>query len=190
MVLHPSGGSVEHIINISTIIIVAHSIALLAMPFLLLGFWGLTLRIGKDDILSVAAFIIMGVGILAAICAAAINGLALPLFLQHYRDASPEVIASIKPIVKYNTSLNHAFDFIYIAASVLAILFWSTRIIQANRLAKWLGWMGLVICIMTVFFLIAGFVFTNVSGFRIFILALVVWVVAVAVDLIKVNSNK
>ncbi|MDB5156639.1 MAG: hypothetical protein JWR50_1346 [Mucilaginibacter sp.] len=61
-------------------------------------------------------------GLFAAMLAAAVNGLALPLFLNHYLDAPPEKLSAVKPVVNYNTALNHAFDYVYTGASCLATL--------------------------------------------------------------------
>jgi protein-S-isoprenylcysteine O-methyltransferase Ste14 len=40
MVLHPAGGSVEHLISITGIIVTTHAIAILSLPFGWMGFWG------------------------------------------------------------------------------------------------------------------------------------------------------
>ena len=49
MVLHPTGGSVEHLLTIIPVIVITHAIAILSLPFALAGFWGLTKTIGTDN---------------------------------------------------------------------------------------------------------------------------------------------
>ena len=45
MVMHPSGGSIEHIIKISKTITIAHSLAIFSLPIILFGFYGLTIKL-------------------------------------------------------------------------------------------------------------------------------------------------
>src|SRR5882672_3468249 len=95
MVLHPAGGSIEYIQKISTVIMTTHALAILSVPFWILGFWGLTKQLEDSSLVSLAAFIIMTVGLFAVVIAAAVNGLALPLFANHYLDAPPVKMIAI-----------------------------------------------------------------------------------------------
>ena len=54
--------------------------------------------------------------------------LVLPLFLQHYKNASPEELDLLKPILGYSFAVNHAFDYVYTAAYCLSIGCWSVAI--------------------------------------------------------------
>src|SRR4030095_13213999 len=92
MVMHPAGGSVEHLIRITPLIITTHAIAIFSLPFGLIGFWGLTRRIGTDNFWSMLAFSSICFGLIAAMLAAATNGLVMPMFLDGYKDASAETI--------------------------------------------------------------------------------------------------
>jgi len=179
MVLHPMGGSVEYIQKISTVIMTTHALAILSIPFWILGFWGLTKRLEDDSLISLAAFIIMTIGMFAVMLAATINGMALPLFVNHYLDATPEKLSAIKPIIVYNTALNHAFDLIYTGGSCLAILFWSIAILKTRRLPVLLGWFGILLPLMVIVPMMMGFLFTDLTGFRIFVAGFVAWTVLI-----------
>ena len=183
MILHPAGGSLEHLFKITTFIVVSHSLALVSLPFILLGFWGLTKRLEKQKLLSDAGFITMLLGIFAVMCAAATNGLALPLLMNHFRDATPEAINSIKPIITYNTSLNQAFDFIYIGALCGSVSLFSVAILKTGSLPKWTGYFGIILSLLTIVAIIAGFTFVNLTGFRIFALGFVSWIVVTGINL-------
>ena len=187
IVMHPAGGSFEYLLKISSMIMITHSIALLSVPFALLGFWGLTKRLDNNNFLSIAAFITMSLGIVAVMCAAVTNGLVLPIFIDYYRDATPDKISLIKPILHYNTALNHGFDLVYIGASCLSIFLWSLVILQTGRLPKWFGWMGIALALVAVISMIMGFVFVNLTGFRIFIMGFVVWTILAGLFLRKEN---
>jgi hypothetical protein len=183
MVLHPTGGSVEYLISNSKNIMLVHSIALLSIPFGWIGFWGLTRKIGTDHFGSMLAFVMASVGLLAAMLAATTNGLVLPIFLQHYREATPDGIAAIKPMMRYSAAVNHAFDYMYTVAFCLAILCWSISIIITRKMAVWMGWVGVVISLAVAAFFIGGVAVNNLEGFRLFVTGIVVWILVAGVGM-------
>ena len=188
MVLHPMGGSVEHLRAVSTILISTHALAIVSLPFLLFGFWGLSNRLSITDSISILAFMTIAMGIIAGMFVAAINGLALPVFLGQYREASDEILNSIEPMLRYSLSLNMAMDYIFIGAVCVAISLWGILIITKSIFPKWIGYVGLAISGSTVVSGIAGFVFTDLFGFRIFIFGLVLWMVVVGYHLRTENA--
>jgi hypothetical protein len=183
MVLHPMGGSIEYIQKISTVIMTTHALAILSVPFWILGFWGLTKQLEDDSLMALAAFIIMSVGMFAVLLAASVNGLVLPLFVNRYQNATPETISAIKLIVVYNTSLNKAFDLIYTGASCLAILLWSIAILKTRRLPVWLGWSGILLFLIAVVPIKTGFFFADLTGFRIFVSGFAIWTILIIISL-------
>ena len=179
MVLHPAGGSIEHLIKISSVIIISHSLALLSIPIILYGFWGLTQRLKGEFFVSTMAFIIMSFGLIAVMFAAATNGLVLPLFVKRFDASALTANDTAKLFISYNTTLNHAFDFIYISATCISVLLWSVAILRTNLFSKWIGWLGFVLSTMVVILSISGFVFVNLSGFRVFIMGFICWILSV-----------
>jgi|SRR5450432_551361 hypothetical protein len=168
IVLHPAGGSFEHLLKITTMIIVSHSIAILSLPLAALGFWGLTKKIGDRYFLSLLAFAFICLGLITALMAAATNGLVLPLFIQKFKDATPDL--------KYNTAVNNAFDYIYSAALCIAMLLWSIAILQYKKLPVWLGWLGIAVCIFTVLLVVGGYALSSLQGLRFFVSGMVLWI--------------
>ena len=92
MVLHPAGGSFEHLLKITSMIVVTHAVAIASIPFAAIGFWGLTSKLGSRNFFAVTAFAVMALSLVAVLLAGTMNGIVLPLFIQHYRDAGPAVI--------------------------------------------------------------------------------------------------
>ena len=177
IVLHPTGGGIQHLINITGMIVVTHSVAILSLPFGFLGFRGLTRKLGMDHFWSVLAFGMASLGLIAALCAGATNGLVLPIFLQHYKDATPEALTAIDPILRYSFAINHAFDYIYTGAFCLAILCWSIAIVKTKNLPVWMGWLGIVISVATAVIFLFGMVTpVNVLGLRIFVASILIWI--------------
>lgn len=177
VVLHPMGGSLQHLINNPGMIVITHSVAILSLPFGFLGFWGLTRKLGTDDFWSVLAFGMASLGLIAALCAGATNGLVVPIFLQHYKDATPEALTAIDPILRYSLAFNHAFDYIYTGAFCLAILCWSMAILTTRKLPVWIGWLGVGISVATTVIFLFGVVTpVNVQGLRIFVASILIWI--------------
>ena len=185
MALHPVGGSIEQLIRISTLAIATHTIAIISVPFSLFGFWGLTRRLGTDKALSMAAFITAGIGLGAAILAAAVNGLALPFFIQGYENADTQTHKLIDIVLSYNFSLNHAFDYILIGGICEAFLLWSIVMIKTGTFPKWIAYLGILIGMGYLLMLILGFVLVDLHGFRVFIFGIVIWIIVVGFYLRK-----
>ena len=189
MGLHPTGGSFEHLLKITPLIIGTHSIAIAAVPFIAFGFWGLTKRLTDGSGLSILALIVMSFGLVAVMCAAALNGLTLPLFINNYQNATPEVIESIKLMLHYNSALNHAFDFIFIGAACVAIPLWSVAIIKTKALPQWVAYFGILFSLGTIILASTGFGLVDLHGFQVFIFSLVAWVITIGVLLFNSTTK-
>jgi hypothetical protein len=175
MVLHPAGGSVAHLIKITNIIIITHAIAILSLPFGWVGFRGLTQVLGRDRFDSILAFAFISIGLVAVLIAAATNGLTMPVFLQDYKDASPETIESIRPVLRYSFAINQAFDYVYTFAFCIAILLWSFAILRTKTFAAWVGWLGIIVAVGAAVLFISGIAMQNLTGFRLFVSVVVLW---------------
>jgi hypothetical protein len=189
MILHPAGGSFEHLLKIRSMIIITHAIAIVSLPFGFIGFWGLTKRIGTDNFLSATAFSFILFGLMAVMVAAAANGLVMPMFIEKYKDASPEIIASIKPVLKYSLSVNAAFDYIYTGAFCLAILAWSVAILYSKKLPAWVAWLGIALSLAGTAIFISGFSIISLHGFRMFVSGIVLWIAIAGISLIRTTKD-
>ena len=184
MVLHPVGGDFDHLLSIITIGRISHVIAILSLPFVAYGFWGLIEKLESTPLARIS-FLFMLFGLIAVMFAAAVNGLILMDFVESHEGASNEVISSLSPFFKLIRSFNHAFDFIFIGAVCISTTLWSIAILKTKALHQMLGWFGLFLTIIALGSLFSGFVFVDLFGFRIFIFGWVVWVVGTGLNLIK-----
>jgi hypothetical protein len=155
------------------------------LPFGWLGFWGLTRKLGTDHFGSMIAFAMISFGLIAVMLAASVNGLVLPIFLQDYHNATPEKLASIKPVIRYSFAINHAFDYIYTFAFCGAILAWSICILSTRKLPRWLGWLGIVLSITAMIIFLFVIATNSLQGFRLFVTTIIVWLMLVALQLVK-----
>lgn len=190
MVLHPFGGSMEHILNISGMITFTHAMAIFSLPLLLFGFYGITHRLLNAGKISVLAFIIMAFGSIAAMFAALINGLALPYFLEQNAAYIPENAVALRPVVHYGFALNTSLDYIFIIACCLSIGIYALLILWSRTYTfpKWLGYFGIALIILVFMGALLNFVFTSLSGFRIVIFSFAGWILAAGATLIKTKA--
>ena len=185
MVLHPAGGSLDHLLKATKFIIVSHSIALVALPFLAAGFWGFTKKLGTENFISVSAFAVVVFGLIAGMIAATINGLALPIFINHYADAAPAAKDILKMILRNNISFNQAFDFVFIGAICLSVLLYSIANLLTKKIPLLVSYLGIILILVIIALLVSGFVMVNLHGFRFFIIALVIWIGLAAIALMR-----
>ena len=188
MVLHPSGGNIEHILKIKTIIIVSHSLAILSIPFVAFGFWGFSTALINKSRLSVLSFAISCLGLFAVMIAATINGLTLPLYLSHITQSeyNPEVITAI---IRYGTFINNPMDYIFMFSLALSICIWSVLIIRSSHFQKWIGYYGIAILIGGVILVISGINLVHLAGFRIVVFLIVSWIVIIALRMIMHQTD-
>ena len=187
MVLHPVGGDFEHLVRIRLIGIVSHAIAILSVPLVAYGFWGFSTHVG--GVLAKISFAYMLFGLIAVMLAAAVNGLILMDFVKSYEGAPEELIESLKPFFRLIRDFNHAFDFIFIGAVCISTTLWSIAILKISSFPTVIGWFGLAITAMALTFLLLGFVFVDLQGFRIFIFGWVAWVIWIGIALFRIPKN-
>lgn len=185
MVLHPAGGSIERIIHISKSITITHALAIFSLPFILFGFYGLSKTLSSKYHLSFLGFIIIGFGLIAAMFAALYNGLALPYFLGRYADDLPANLETLKLISNFSFAINKSLDYIFMTACCLSIFVYSLVIIRTGSISKWIGYFGILILLFAFIGVLSGFVFTSLTGFRVFTFSLAGWILVSGNALIK-----
>ena len=180
MLLHPGAGG--GLTEGYTFAIVSHGLAIFSVPFSLLGFWGLAQVLQEDAFLSRIALSIMIIGLFAAVMAASLNGLAMPMFALGMK---PEWKELADPIFAYNRSLNHAFDYILITAMFISTFLWSVSILRLKVLPTWLGYLGISLFVIGITAIVAGFYVLDVGGFRTLIYGWAIWIVGVGFRLLE-----
>ncbi len=185
MVLHPVGGGFDHLVKIVGIGIISHAIALFSVPFVAYGYWGITMKLQDSVFLSRIAFSFMMFGLVAVMIAATLNGLVLMKLVQSHADAGKEVIANLKPIIRYNHYFNLANDYIFMTAVGVSTLFWSIAILRTRQFPMWVGYLGIGLVSIALLTIISGFIYTDVSGFRVFIFGTTAWTIAMGGYLVR-----
>ncbi|MEM7187241.1 MAG: hypothetical protein AAF466_11335 [Bacteroidota bacterium] len=185
MVLHPSGGSLERIVAISKTIMIAHALAILSLPFLLFGCYGLTKVLMDRWKLSILALITTSFALIAALFAALFNGLVLPYFLNQYADQLEAKADILRPISNFSFAINVPLDYVFIVGICLAILLYSVLILIERKFPAWIGYLGVVLILLAIAGGVTGFVFTSLLGFRIFVFGIATWILGSGVYLFR-----
>ncbi len=190
MGLHPVGGDIEHLIAVSRLIVITHAIAIISVPLLIYGTWGLTKLLGGESGLSVGAFITFSSGMIAVLIAGALNGLAVPIFVRGLTDADAETTKTAGLILRYGFSLNQAFDIIFIIFACCSVMLWSAAIIHSKKLHFWLAVFGLIAGLAGIVTLAAGFVLTDLHGFRFFMAGFILWLLLAGIEMVRSSRKK
>ena len=98
MVLHPNGGDISHIVKIKSVLTFSHAIAILCLPLIGFGFFGLSQILQTKSKLSTLASITVAFGLFAAMIAATVNGLTLPNFASIYATNENDIQTVMKII--------------------------------------------------------------------------------------------
>ncbi|MEM9324950.1 MAG: hypothetical protein AAGA85_04820 [Bacteroidota bacterium] len=179
MVLHPVAGDFDHLLKVANVGIIAHSIGIFSIPFVAYGYWGVMVWLDEATFLSRIAFSFILFGLMAVMLAATLNGLVLTQFVQAYPDATEEIIDGLRPIFVYNKVFNLANDYIYMTAVAVSTVCWSIALLTIRKSVRWLGVFGLIVVGAAGALLLAGFLFTSVEGFRVFIFGTTAWTLTV-----------
>lgn len=185
MVLHPSGGSLEHILKISKVLMISHSIAIFSIPFIAFGFYGLSETLQTSSKISYLGFSFVGFSLVAVMIAGSINGLILPMYASKFHNETGQNLETVKQIINYGSKFNKAMDYVFIDGYSIAMLIWSVIIIQTSKLHRWLGIYGFVLIAFVIIGFLLDFDFISVWGFRIYIFGIVSWIVLAGFLMIK-----
>lgn len=185
MVLHPSGGNLEHIFKISQVLIISHSIAIFSIPFVAFGLFGLSETLQTSSKISYLGFTFVGFSLVAVMLAGSINGLILPMYISKFYSETEQNLETINLIINYGSKFNKAMDFIFIVGYSIAMLIWSVIIIQTSKLPHWIGFYGFGLIAFVIIGFLLQFNFISVWGFRIYIFGIVSWIVLTGFFMIK-----
>lgn len=184
MTMHPMGNNIESIAKIGHLLMFSHSVAIICMTFIAFGFWGLSHLLETNNKLSFLSFCICCFGLVAAMIAAAINGLVLPLFASNYLQNAGEINLA-KTVLDYGKYINFSMATIFIGAVTVSIAIWSVLIIRWTQLSKWLGYYGLLLVAFGIIGISYKFNCTDLFGFRVFAAGLVSWKIAAGFLMLK-----
>lgn len=187
MALHPTGRdlvSPEHSASMMQLNVAVHSLALVCIPILFLGALGLTRRLASPNKLALAGLVLFGFSEVAVMIAAGVSGLVTP-GLIHHMVAEPAMADTWRAALQLSGHLNQAFALIFVVASSVALVLWSTAIVRSNLLSRPLGIYGCLLGPLTILAVLSGHLRLNVHGFGMIALSQAVWLISAGVLLWK-----
>jgi hypothetical protein len=185
MAHHPTGRGVLEAGNPAAMVRlnrIVHGVAIAAMPVQLLGLMGLHRRLG-GSLLSQAALVAQGFGLVAGMGAAVASGLVGSAILEAGLAQGPS--APHDPLLHYSGLWNQGFAQIYVAATGLSFLLWSLELIRRPGLPKGAGVLGLLAGAATFLWVISGQRHLGVHEFGLIVLAGAVWLVWIGIWLLR-----
>jgi hypothetical protein len=187
--LHPSGSiSLAQIDVMAHKLVAVHSIALAALPFMLLGALGLSWALSSPNRLGIVAFVFYGFAIAAMLSGILVDGLVTPSIMRQVA-ASPAASDAWRMIFRYNGFLDMAFVHVSLVASAVAIVIWSVAILRSAMLSHRVGVYGVILGAM-----IPVAVFSGILGSEHAISGLVfgqmTWFVIVGVMLFRLPNQE
>ena len=191
MVLHPTGGDLERIARLAPVAIPVHALAIASMVVSLWGFLGLTARLreagdgGWPALAAPAAYVTLAFGSVAAMVAAALNGLATPAYARRLVDAGADAAAldAGHQVVAYAFQLNNGLTRVFIVCCAVAVLLWSAAVVATRALPRWVGGLGAAAAPAALGLFFAGASGIDVHDFGLFVFGYAAWSVAAGVAL-------
>ncbi len=187
MAFHPTGGDLfdpAGFQRAARLILAVHALALVTLPVWFFGGAALTRRIGGKDPLPRLALTVWGMGLVAAMIAAAASGLLAPSLAEALREGGSE--ASLWDVLfHFNGMVNRAFARIFVGGSAISVTLWSVGIVRSRNLGRALGMSGLVLGPLIFLALVSGHVRMDVHGFGAIMLAEALWFIAAGVLLVR-----
>ena len=181
MIFHPGGKirpeQLEHMIRLS---IGVHSLALLTVPVLFLGAWGMSRRLEGGDRLAWAGLVLFAFASAAVMNAGTLNGLAAPKLMRLIEAATPETRETWRMIANFSFQVNQALARVYAVGASLAIALWSVAILRHRSLGLGVGIYGVILGLVTALAICSGLLTPDRHGFAILIFGQAIWFLIVA----------
>ena len=181
MIFHPGGKiapeQLEQMIRLS---IGVHSLALLSIPVLLLGAWGMSRRLDLGERLAWAGLVLFGLASVTVMIAGTLNGLVAPGLMRKIVATTAETREIWQAMLSYNFQVNQAFARVYSVGASLAILLWSVAILRYRTLGMGAAIYGIVLGVVTAAGIGSGLLTPDRHGFAILIFGQAIWFLLVA----------
>ena len=177
--LHPTGQEMLAASNFQQqahLGVIVHALALIATPVVFLGLLGLARRLGPSD-LTTAALVGYGFGGVAIMSAAVASGFVATGVFERILSAGAESRNVYHALAEYTGLVNQGFAKVYVFASSVAILLWSTAVLRSGRMTRSAGVAGLVVGAGVLVAFVSGQVSLDVHGFGLITFAQSGWLI-------------
>lgn len=192
MIFHPTGHDLfvpGQFASVAHVAIATHTLALVSLPVLLLGAFGLSHYLASPNRLAFVALVMYGLATIAAMNAAVVSGLVAPQLVRQIITTTPPSSDVWRIVFDYSGDLNQGFARVFVVASSAAIVLWSVAILRGKTLARGIGIYGSILGPVTVLAVLSGHLKLGVHGFGMVVLGQAVWFVIVGVLLCRADIH-
>jgi hypothetical protein len=169
--------------------IAVHSLALVSIPVVFLGAWGMSRWLAGPDRVSWAALVFYAVGSIAVMNAAVLDGLMAPYVIRKVVSATAETRDSWQMFMGYNFQMNQSFARVYAVASSVAAVLWSVTILRRRALGWGIAIYGCVLGAVTALGILSGLLTPDWHGFTILIFGQAIWFLVVGAGMWRVEAK-
>ena len=194
MIFHPTGHDLlnqpDEIARRNELIATAvHVLAIISLPITFFGLLGFCWRLGLANPLVSLGLIVYGFGSIAVMSAAVLSGLVGPVLTRKILEADEATKKILYAILRSNYELNQGFDKIFVVATVVAFILWSILLLKKSRFMQLTAILGFIIGVLSLVGVFSGHLRMDIHGFGAFIFAQSVWLILVAIFMIRGESR-
>jgi hypothetical protein len=180
MALHPTGRDLMapgHAASMAALAAAVHTLAIACLPVSFLGALALTRRLAAPGRLAlpVAALVVYGFALVAAMAAAVLSGFVATRLAREILAGTPQEGEGLRLLIHFGWLLNQAFAQVFAVASATALALWSAAIVRTRALPRGLGVYGLVLGPVVALAVLAGHLRLDVHGFGLVMLGEGIW---------------
>jgi hypothetical protein len=192
MGLHPTGHDLQapgQFTPVMHMVVAVHALALICLPIMFLGAWGLSRQLDSPRRLSMMALVFYGFATVAVMNAAAISGFMSPYIAEQMAKPDSAMHDMWHMMLHYNGQLNQAFAMVFVVAASVAILLWSISMLKSKEFWASVGIYGCILGPATIVAVLSGRVTLGVHGFGMIVLGQAIWYVFVGVMLMRAKEE-
>jgi hypothetical protein len=192
MGLHPTGHDLQvpgQFTPVMHMVVAVHALALICLPVMFLGAWGLSRSLASPNRLSMMALVFYGFASVAVMNAAAISGFMSPYIAKQMAEADPAMHDTWHMMMHFSGQLNQAFAMVFVVAASIAILLWSISMLKSKKFWTSVGIYGCILGPATIIAVVSGHVTLGVHGFGMIVLCEAIWYAFVGVTLMRMKEE-
>ncbi len=186
MALHPTGSQLlADFQRTAPMVLAVHALALAGVPITFFGAIGIVRRLSASEELALSGLVAYGFASIAVMCAAIASGLIGPELAERVLASSGSDLQRNTALFHYNGQVNQAFAKVFVVASSVAIVLWSTAIARKPAFPRGAGVLGLIIGTVSLVLLIGLHIRLDVHGFGLVVLMQSAWMTTMGVLLLR-----
>lgn len=195
MLFHPTGHDLlnqpDEIARRNEMIAAAvHVLAIISLPIVFFGLSGFCRRLDLENPLVSLGLIVYGFGAIAVMPAAVLSGLVGPVLTRKILESDEATQKILHLILMNNFQLNQGFTKVYVAAVAVAFIMWSILLLKKGRLMQAAAITGFIVGAFGLIGVFSGHLKLDVHGFGLFTFAQSIWLILIAVFMIRPENKE